>query len=529
MTTAKRALVLSGGGAKGAFEAGVLAACQRVGLAFDVITGSSVGAVNAVVYAEYLRRLRQEPERTAHYFDCFVRMWEQLDAVDLMDFDQIEPLIRDLSKIELALDDLLMMWWGLTDESRWERLRGAWHAFCTLTELDDVLSMGFRDYQELYEVWREGGDGDEMRQLIRSLVRRFLEKHKAERSLLNISSVRNAMIMAFGDGEHPPVTPKQGLSTFRAAGIDVRLTRTNVRSGKLELSAYHTLPEVIARLELADGHAGGAIVGDPNAWAAALSSGAFPVAFEPVPLPEIYPLDVPENRALFAILAGPEQAAALGISRAQHETLAASYPLAEDVYMDGSILDNRPLSAAIAALRDAAQREKGLYEATHDVFVVFLGAEPRIRELAPEQMQDMLIYEYGLRAAELMQNSKLLADISSAQRVTHLLDQTAGWKDGRAPRRVRTNVIRIFPQEMLTSTLAFNRRLGFSPERNRRLIALGCRTMLETLAVPETRVRLERGSQSAIEQLCEPHEGLSQGWYCRAEGCQLRDSCRSQD
>ncbi len=160
---------------------------------------------------------------------------------------------------------------------------------------------------------------------------------------------------------------------------------------------------------------------------------------------------------------------------------------------------------------------------------MFLGAEPRIRELAPGQTQDMLLYEYGLRAVELMQNSKLMADISSAQRVTQLLDQTAVWKDGRVPRRVRTNVIRIFPQEMLTSTLAFNRRLGFSPERNGRLIALGCRTMLESLALPENRSRLEPHTQSAIGRLCEPHEGPSQEWHCRAEGCKLRDSCRSQE
>jgi len=51
-----RALVLSGGGAKGAFEAGVLAACQQVGLTFDVISGSSIGGVNAVLFAEYLCR-----------------------------------------------------------------------------------------------------------------------------------------------------------------------------------------------------------------------------------------------------------------------------------------------------------------------------------------------------------------------------------------------------------------------------------------------------------------------------------------
>ena len=38
----KRALVLSGGGAKGVFEAGVLKACHHTGVTFDVLTGSSI-------------------------------------------------------------------------------------------------------------------------------------------------------------------------------------------------------------------------------------------------------------------------------------------------------------------------------------------------------------------------------------------------------------------------------------------------------------------------------------------------------
>jgi hypothetical protein len=40
----KRAMVLSGGGAKGVFEADVLKACHHTGLSFDVLTGSSIGA-----------------------------------------------------------------------------------------------------------------------------------------------------------------------------------------------------------------------------------------------------------------------------------------------------------------------------------------------------------------------------------------------------------------------------------------------------------------------------------------------------
>ena len=41
-----RGLLLSGGAARGAFQAGVVAALDRAGLRFDAIVGTSVGAVN---------------------------------------------------------------------------------------------------------------------------------------------------------------------------------------------------------------------------------------------------------------------------------------------------------------------------------------------------------------------------------------------------------------------------------------------------------------------------------------------------
>lgn len=47
----KRGLVLSGGGAKGAFQAGVLSALCRNGIQFDFIVGTSVGALNAAAMA----------------------------------------------------------------------------------------------------------------------------------------------------------------------------------------------------------------------------------------------------------------------------------------------------------------------------------------------------------------------------------------------------------------------------------------------------------------------------------------------
>ncbi len=49
-----KALVLSGGGARGAFQAGVLSRMVKEGMGgFDVITGTSVGAINAAFLAQF--------------------------------------------------------------------------------------------------------------------------------------------------------------------------------------------------------------------------------------------------------------------------------------------------------------------------------------------------------------------------------------------------------------------------------------------------------------------------------------------
>jgi predicted acylesterase/phospholipase RssA len=528
--TAKRALVLSGGGAKGAFEVGVLAACHHVGLEFDVLTGSSIGAINAVLFAEILRRRRAGQDADG-LFNYFLEMWENLDAANLVDFDQLEPLVRDLSKVQVALDDLLHIWWGLTDDSLWERVRGAWHVFWALNELDNILPMSLRDFQRLYSQWQEGANRALVEEQLRTAVRQFLEKHNATRSLLSISALRNALCLPYDDSQGPPLAADQGLSSFYARGIDVRLTRTNVRSGQLELSAY--CPPSHLQPYLASSPGGGhiPIVGDPNASAAALASAAFPVAFEPVPLGEIYPPGSPENDALYAILAGSDAAAEIGLTAEDRALLSPSYPLPDDLYLDGGTLDNRPLSAAIAAIKDAARlartaREaREIYGQTHDVFVVFLGTEPRIRELPADRAGQMLSFEYGLRARELQQNAKLLADIRSAEQITELMEQVAAWKGNARPQRVKVRVTRIFPARMPTSTLRFHRRMGFSRERNRRLIALGCRTMFDALRVPETLARLEDGVQAAVRAVCAGAEG--EPWTCAAEGCRLRDACAS--
>ena len=56
----KRAIVLSGGGAKGAYEIGVWKALRRLSINYDIVCGTSVGALNGVLMAQkdYFKALK---------------------------------------------------------------------------------------------------------------------------------------------------------------------------------------------------------------------------------------------------------------------------------------------------------------------------------------------------------------------------------------------------------------------------------------------------------------------------------------
>ena len=57
----KTALVLSGGGAKGAYQVGVIEELLNRGIGFDLVTGSSIGAFNGALLAEFLKERDTAP------------------------------------------------------------------------------------------------------------------------------------------------------------------------------------------------------------------------------------------------------------------------------------------------------------------------------------------------------------------------------------------------------------------------------------------------------------------------------------
>lgn len=79
-----RAIVLSGGGSKGAYQIGVWKALRKLDLKYDVVTGTSVGALNAALMV-------QNNYYKAIYF------WRKLSFSDVVD----EKMDKDITKKEV--------------------------------------------------------------------------------------------------------------------------------------------------------------------------------------------------------------------------------------------------------------------------------------------------------------------------------------------------------------------------------------------------------------------------------------------
>ena len=61
----KKAVVLSGGGARGAYQAGAWKALRELDYQFDIVTGTSVGALNAAMMA-------------SGDFDRAITLWQEI-------------------------------------------------------------------------------------------------------------------------------------------------------------------------------------------------------------------------------------------------------------------------------------------------------------------------------------------------------------------------------------------------------------------------------------------------------------------
>lgn len=74
MEDRKTALVLGGGGSRGAYEIGVWQALRELGIPIDLVTGTSVGAINGAMIAQ-------------DSFDLAVSLWKEIDTSIVFDID----------------------------------------------------------------------------------------------------------------------------------------------------------------------------------------------------------------------------------------------------------------------------------------------------------------------------------------------------------------------------------------------------------------------------------------------------------
>jgi len=94
MEIRKTALVLGGGGSRGAYEIGVWQALRELGIRIDLVTGSSVGAINGALIVQDV-------------FDLAVALWKEIDTPMIFDID-IKDILANTGIGTSKLKELLL-------------------------------------------------------------------------------------------------------------------------------------------------------------------------------------------------------------------------------------------------------------------------------------------------------------------------------------------------------------------------------------------------------------------------------------
>lgn len=92
----KKALVLAGGGSRGSYQIGVWRALRELGWNFDIVTGTSVGALNGALVVQ-------------NDFDIAVDMWENIATSDVLSIELDDKIasLRDFNtKLGLFLGEM---------------------------------------------------------------------------------------------------------------------------------------------------------------------------------------------------------------------------------------------------------------------------------------------------------------------------------------------------------------------------------------------------------------------------------------
>ncbi len=104
----KTAIVLSGGGAKGSYQLGVWKALRCLHIKYDIVTGTSIGALNGVLMCEnsYFKAKRIWQKLNLEYlFNKLPKSNKSIDIVKLFGENFIKNGGMDIKKIETIIND----------------------------------------------------------------------------------------------------------------------------------------------------------------------------------------------------------------------------------------------------------------------------------------------------------------------------------------------------------------------------------------------------------------------------------------
>ncbi len=477
----RRGFVMTGGGAKGLYEAGVVQAFHLCNMTFDVITGSSIGAINSVAYAEYQFRKSEldrpedaeEAQRTIQQMDRFIyalhSAWLEMPQVMFIDDSEEGPIGRikeDFTKFDLTLPMLTRLaWWWTTPN----RLKAP-------LPLADIVSLG----RELVERLG-GGIGEVVKNgimkkgsLAKNVVDSYLKSldigvslvdERAEKRLKeHFTKAHVVLTEEHLDGRLPDdykecnetfIEQNRTFKEYYDKQIDLRLTRTNFRTGLFEISAYvpkkafaqavagywrvnnlprEGFPVTSFRLELP---------GNPRVIDAALAASRYPGVFSPLPLHRIYPEDDPENAFLYRLLdegfASEEVKDKLvaEVDKESREDVEKAlgwlgderhlyfkerfFPCKKDRYLDGGTIDNTPSNTAIDGIKQRIRLGGGWRRnVSLDLYTVLLHRLPAQEEV---EDKDTTLFDVVQRTLMINKAARLTTEAEYVDVVSYYGDR----------------------------------------------------------------------------------------------------------
>jgi len=472
----KRGFVMTGGGAKGFYEAGVIHAFHITGMEFDVITGSSIGAMNSIFFAEYLYQkhllpeaVRQDPLAAIQALDervrAFHHAWLLMPDKRIVDDSAGGPIGKLKDDLEVFHLDLPLIarltWWWSDPDRRNPPPAEAWPGLLRLgTELVGRLG-GVGELLNLIKFYRASP--------VRQALILYLGRFNLDRSLIPAADDHRlkdiftqpvspltaehlagdeAATDAPGTATYILVDQNRSLRDYAQQQIEVRVTRANYRTGRLEVSAYVPLENFVRfmekqawRLQVSDpdmiplGSFRLQVPGNPNAVNAGLCSGRFPGVFAPYALDGLYPADDPENGLLYRMLTGwlgdagvagpirealqkvhPELKEAGGPDALldgwqKSDGMRDFFPQTGDTYVDGGSIDNTPSNSAVDYVREWAERNGLSKRALElELFVIFLDTEPKVE---PDKAKDPAIFQVVNRTLQIQGAAKRSSDTNT--------------------------------------------------------------------------------------------------------------------